>query len=142
MRPRAEVVRPDQAVVAHGLAQQFHDAIHHAAPERLAVQRQFGHVAKRRLDQDLDGRAVEPLAKGPQPGRVGRFAGGQHHGTDSLRPVRDQVRRGEFDDAPHAAGTEVVMDDDQLQRAECHTRPAPARTFLNLGFLWGVIVLT
>ena len=99
-----------------------------------AIRRQFGHIAKGRLDEDLDGRAVEPLAKGPQPGRVGRFAGGQHHGPDTLRPVRDQVRRGKFDDPPHAAGTEVVMDDDQFQRAKCHTRPARARTFLNLGF--------
>jgi len=84
---KSEIVSPDQAVVVHGLAQQLHDDIHHATPEGRAVPCQFGHVAKGRLDQDLDGRAGEPLAKGQQPGRVGRFAGGQHHGTDALRPV-------------------------------------------------------
>ena len=71
-----------------GLAQQFLDAVQHATIEIPASLRQFGHVAKRRLDHELDGRAVEPLAKGPQPGRVGRFAGGQHHGPNTLRPVR------------------------------------------------------
>jgi len=35
-------------------------------------------------------------------------AGARHH------RARDQVRRGEFDDAPHAAGAEMVMDDEQL----------------------------
>jgi hypothetical protein len=36
-------------------------------------------------------------------------------GADSLWPVRDQVRCGEFDDTPHTAGSEVAMDNDQFQ---------------------------
>ena len=30
--------------------------------------------------------------------------------------VRDQVRCGEFDDTPDAAGSEVVMDDEQISQ--------------------------
>jgi hypothetical protein len=56
--------------------------------------------------------------------------------------VRDQVRRGKFDDTPNATGTKVMMDDDQFQCAKCHIRPVLARTFLNLGFPLGVILLT
>ena len=101
-----------------GFAQQFHEAIHDTPPECASVERELGGVAKGRLDDELDRSALEPGAKGPQPGWIGYFAGGQHHATDRLRPVRDQVRGGEFDDAPDAAGAEVVMDDEELHNRQ------------------------
>jgi hypothetical protein len=39
------------------------------------------------------------------------------------------VRRGQFNDAPHAAGTKVIMHDHEFHATECFTSPAWRRTF-------------
>jgi hypothetical protein len=62
--------------------------------------------------QEAVGVPMNRLRKTCSQEGVGRFVGGRHHGKDALRPVRDQVRRCEFDDTPDAARTEDVMDDD------------------------------
>ena len=77
------------------------------------------------------------LTKQGRPNGVLRVAvvGGGCSGLQYKMDLQDSPANRDF--LVESAGTKVVVNDDQLQRSECPTGPARARTFLNLGFpLW------
>ena len=53
---------------------------------------------------------------------IARFAAREDDAVD-VRHFADDERRGQFDDAAHAAGAEVVVEDDEFQGTEfCTTK--------------------
>ena len=76
----------------------------------------FGEVIERALDKHFDSHARQLPREVVVPLAVGPLAGGEHDARDGARGFAHQVRRGQFDDAPDAAGAKVIMDDDQLHR--------------------------
>src|SRR6266542_1515097 len=75
----------------------------------------FGKVAKRRFHERLDWRLLQDAQEKLAPMTVGSLPGGQGDTSDrASKPVHD-MRRGQLDDPPDAAGPEVRVEDDQFQ---------------------------
>ncbi len=62
------------------------------------------------------------LCEKPIPLLVLRFTDGENDLVYRATAGLHEVRHGQFDDAPDAAGTEVIVDDDQL-----HSRERPGK---------------
>ena len=73
----------------------------------------FREIIESGFRMDLESGGLQPGGKLLIPFCVVGFAAGQRHGGDGRKPAQE-MRRGEFDDAPDAAGPQMIMDNDQI----------------------------
>ena len=73
----------------------------------------FGEVIERGFDLHLDRHSAQLFGETRVPVIVGPLAGGDDDAGDRMRCFTHQMRHGEFDDTPDAAGAQVIMDDDR-----------------------------
>ena len=112
----AEVVRPNDHIVRcrrdEELIQSALDLLAQFR-RRLSL---FGEIAKGGFDEQLDRRSRAGSHKNLVPFSVGPFAAGQDDGGDLAAECVDEVRRGQLHNPPDATGSQMIMDDNQLQR--------------------------
>ena len=77
----------------------------------------FGEIIERGFNHKLDRRAGQSLLETGVPSPVVRFPARERDGLDRAVELAGEVRRGQFNDAPNAAGAQVVVDNDELQCA-------------------------
>jgi hypothetical protein len=77
--------------------------------------RNHASVSSRGLDRQPDFHRRDPLSQHPEPGYGGFFTPGEHDFGDAWVNRSHKVRQSGFDHPPHAAGPEVVMNNDQTQ---------------------------
>ncbi len=80
----------------------------------------FGKIAEGGLDNELNGGRGELLAEMMAPGLGRGFPGGKDDFSRGMGRRAQEMWGGEFNDAPDAAGAEMVMEDDELEWGQVH----------------------
>ena len=95
----------------------------------------LGQIIEARIDEQLHGRGRNMLCEKPIPLLVLRFADCEDDLVYRAPAAFHEMWHGQFDDAPDAAGTEVIVDDDQLHSAGAgENNNAFARRFIASSF--------
>jgi len=111
--PQPQIMRPDQAILTHREADQSANALLDAPLPNRTRFLHFRPVAKGWLHDDLNAHAWKFFAETAQPGSFRSLARGQHYRANRFRPVRHQMRRGQFNYTPHPSRPEMMMNYDE-----------------------------
>ncbi len=123
------VVRPDQAIRRRQSREVTGPETAQLLAQRGLRARLFGQIAEHGINP---ARYASPRQSGPQavePGRVRRLARGEDEFGPGRGQLAQQMRRGQFNDAPHAAGAKVIMHDDKFHSRQCFMAAPAERLF-------------
>ncbi|OQB91272.1 MAG: hypothetical protein BWX84_01457 [Verrucomicrobia bacterium ADurb.Bin118] len=123
------VVRPDQAIRRRQSREVTGPETAQLLAQRGLRARLFGQIAEHGINPARYAPARQPGPKTVEPGRVRRLARGEDEFGPGRGQLAQQMRRGQFNDAPHAAGAKVIMHDDKFHSRQCFMAAPAGRPF-------------
>lgn len=122
----AKIVCPDDGVLRAGANEQAVERRTNAPAEGWRRRPLFREIAEGWFGEKLHRRVAKVMRKRFIPLPILRFARGQHDSAFGSSELPQQIRRGQFNHAPDASGPEMVMEDDQPNRASTVAPGEPA----------------
>jgi len=109
----AQVVRPDDAVLFRRAIEQSMNGSVNSRKESGRGRALLGNVSERSLNEQFNRDGGEQSSECFVPISIQGLSAGENNGVHLCRST--QVGRGQLNDAPNAAGAQMIVNDDEFQ---------------------------